>query len=100
MDFSETTRYKKIKITSKNQITIPKEFFGDLDQNSYFDAYLKEDSLILKLVKPVRSPYEEEVLSVVSELLAQGFKGPDLTRNLEKRLETLSVSNEGKMTSF
>ena len=66
---------KRIKISSKRQITIPQQFFDSLGFADEAECSLKEGALI---IKPVRQNGGEFAEQILADLLAQGYQGDEL----------------------
>jgi len=61
-----------VKMTSKNQITIPKKLMAELPESQYFDIDLKDGMLLLK---PVQI-YDTDLDQIRSKMKKLGLK-PD-----------------------
>ena len=66
---------KRIKISSKRQITIPQQYFDYLGFDKEAECILKDGELIIKPVKNNGGEFAEEILA---DLLAQGYAGDEL----------------------
>ena len=66
---------KRIKISSKRQITIPQQYFDYLGFGKEAECILKDGELIIKPVKNNGGEFAEEILA---DLLAQGYAGDEL----------------------
>ena len=75
---------KRIKISSKRQITIPQQFFDSLGFADEAECSLKDGALI---IRPVRQNGGEFAEQILADLLAQGYQGDEL---LAKFKETQS----------
>lgn len=66
---------KRIKISSKRQITIPQQFFDSLGFADEAECSLKDGALI---IRPVRQNGGEFAEQILADLLAQGYQGGEL----------------------
>lgn len=66
---------KRIKISSKRQITIPQQFFDSLGFADEAECSLKDGALIIRPVRHNGSEFAEQILA---DLLAQGYQGDEL----------------------
>ena len=66
---------KRIKISSKRQITIPQQFFDSLGFADEAECSLKDGALI---IRPVRQNGGEFAEQILADLLAQGYPGDEL----------------------
>lgn len=76
---------KYVRITGKRQVTIPKEFFEQLQLGAMLHAYVENGKLVLE---PVRSEdpldFSQEI---INDLADAGFTGEALKREFSKRRE-------------
>ena len=73
---------KRIKISSKRQITIPQQFFDSLGFADEAECSLKDGALI---IRPVRQNGGEFAEQILADLIRQGYSGEEL---LEKFKQT------------
>ena len=66
---------KRIKISSKRQITIPQQFFDSLGFADEAECSLKDGALI---IRPVRQNGGEFAEQILADLLAHGYQGDEL----------------------
>ena len=66
---------KRIKISSKRQITIPQQFFDSLGFADEAECSLKDGALIIRPVRQNGGAFAEQILA---DLLAQGYQGDEL----------------------
>lgn len=66
---------KRIKISSKRQITIPQQFFDSLGFADEAECSLKDGALI---IRPVRQNGGEFAEQILADLLTQGYQGDEL----------------------
>lgn len=71
---------KRIKVSDKRQITIPKRFYDKLGVNQEVICELRGNEIVLRGV-PQTEDLSEEILE---DLVAQGFEGQDLVREFQK----------------
>jgi bifunctional DNA-binding transcriptional regulator/antitoxin component of YhaV-PrlF toxin-antitoxin module len=74
---------RRIKISSKRQITIPAKYFEALGLKNEIDCIYSNDMLILTSVKRDDAAFAEEILA---DLIKQGYSG-------EKLLEEFKMIN-------
>lgn len=74
---------RRIKISSKRQITIPAKYFEALGLEKEIDCIYSNDMLILTSVKRDDAAFAEEILT---DLIKQGYSG-------EKLLEEFKMIN-------
>ena len=77
---------KIIKVSSKRQITIPLQFYKELDLGSEIECLLEEGRIILQPLQ--RSPSEFS-LEILKDLLAQGYAGDALLEQFEKQSQAI-----------
>ena len=65
------------KMTSKNQLTLPKEVLRHCQDNTYFDARWESGRIVLEpvVIRPVESP---QLASIRDKVAALGFEEEDL----------------------
>ena len=67
------------KLTSKNQITIPKSIINRIPKTEYFEVELKNDMVILKPV----TVYETDLEKIRSKIKKLGLKRESVTKAIE-----------------
>lgn len=72
---------KRIKISSKRQVTIPAKFYTGLGLADEVDCIYTDNMLILLPVKSHDSAFSEEILA---DLIEQGYEGKDLLEEFKK----------------
>lgn len=76
------TKTKKVAVSSKRQIAIPKEFF---------DAIGIEKEIIMELndgviqIKPVRTHTDDFSEEILADVLEEGFTGNDILKEFQRR---------------
>ncbi|WP_214658900.1 AbrB/MazE/SpoVT family DNA-binding domain-containing protein [Candidatus Formimonas warabiya] len=67
---------KRITVSQKRQITIPKKFFQMLGISDEVECFIKNNSLI---IKPVHREYSGEFAEeILQDLISQGLSGQEL----------------------
>ncbi|WP_422485396.1 YwpF family protein [Gudongella sp. DL1XJH-153] len=79
---SKTKNYdkKRIKISSKRQITIPAKFYDALKIDKEMECIYTEGMLVLLPIRSEKSEFAEEILK---DLINQGYSGDDLLREFK-----------------
>lgn len=72
---------KRIKISSKRQVTIPAKYYMGLGLADEVDCIYTDNMLILLPVKSHDSAFSEEILA---DLIEQGYEGKDLLEEFKK----------------
>lgn len=73
---------KRVAISGKRQITIPKEFFEQLGFDKEVECYVNNGTLVLRTAEPqTNGEFAEEILR---ELVAKGYTGEALIREFKK----------------
>jgi|GEM_PF-477178 len=76
---------KYVRITGKRQVTIPKDFFEQLDMGTILRAYIEDGRLVLE---PVRAEdpidFSQEI---INDLADEGLTGEELKREFARRRE-------------
>lgn len=72
---------RRIKISSKRQITIPIKYFEALSLDKELNCIYSNDMLILTPVKKEDSAFSEEILA---DLIQQGYSGEKLLTEFKK----------------
>ncbi|MFK3988525.1 AbrB/MazE/SpoVT family DNA-binding domain-containing protein [Exiguobacterium mexicanum] len=76
------TKTKKVAVSSKRQIAIPKEFF---------DAIGIEKEIIMELndgvinIKPVRTHTDDFSEEILADVIQEGFTGNDILKEFQRR---------------
>ena len=75
-----TTQTKRLSVSQKRQITIPIEFFTDLQIQNEVDCYLQNGKIV---IQPTISSgeFDEQILE---DLIAQGLSGENLLLEFKK----------------
>lgn len=72
---------RRIKISSKRQITIPVKYYEKLGLDKELDCLFTDDMLILRPIHPDESAFSEQILA---DLIQQGFTGEQLLSEFTK----------------
>ncbi|MDD4519151.1 MAG: AbrB/MazE/SpoVT family DNA-binding domain-containing protein [Limnochordia bacterium] len=72
---------RRIRISSKRQITIPAKYFNALGLSKEVDCIYANDMLILTPVRTEESAFAEEILS---DLIEQGYTGEKLLAEFKR----------------
>ncbi len=70
-----TFEKKRIRISTKRQITIPSKYFNALGLSDELECIYAKDMLILTPVKDRGLSFAEEI---IADLIEQGYSGPEL----------------------
>ena len=76
------TKTKKVAVSSKRQVAIPKEFF---------DAIGIEKEIIMELndgvinIKPVRAHTDDFSEEILADVIQEGFTGNDILKEFQRR---------------
>lgn len=66
---------KKVRISSKRQITIPQKFFSMLGFDTEAECMVRGNELV---IRPVRTNTGEFAEQILEDLIKQGYSGSDL----------------------
>ena len=81
---------KYVRITGKRQVTIPKEFFEQLDMGTVLHAFVEGGRLVLE---PVRSEdpmdFSQEI---INDLADAGLTGEELKKEFARRREGMMTA--------
>lgn len=67
------TKMKRISVSQKRQITIPKEFYDSLDMGNEVMCEMTDDSIIIRPIK-TEVDFSKEILS---DLIREGYEAGD-----------------------
>jgi bifunctional DNA-binding transcriptional regulator/antitoxin component of YhaV-PrlF toxin-antitoxin module len=70
-------RAKRIKVSDKRQITIPIQFFKDLNIGNEVECTVENGALV---IRPVASEDAGFALEILKDLVAQGYTGDQLVQ--------------------
>lgn len=80
-------KMKRITVSSKRQISIPKEFYDAIGLSNEVTIELLNNRLIIRPVKEDSDDFSEEILS---DLIDEGYKGDELKNAFSERRAMLS----------
>lgn len=102
---------KKISVSQKRQITIPKEFFDALNIGDEIECYIEDNCIVIKPV--VENNLNEFSEYILQDIIKEGFKGNDIIKEFKKRRKKLEsaakefnkqidkeISNANNLASF
>lgn len=102
---------KKISVSQKRQITIPKEFFDALNIGDEIECYIEDNCIVIKPV--VENSLNEFSEYILQDIIKEGFKGNDIIKEFKKRSKKLEsaakefnkkideeISNANNLASF
>ena len=72
---------KIIRVSKKRQITIPLEYFEDLDLGAEVECSLENASIVIRPL--LRHVSDEFSVDILKELVAKGFSGDELIRQFK-----------------
>jgi len=72
---------KIIRVSKKRQITIPLEYFEDLDLGAEVECSLENGSIVIRPL--LRHVSDEFSVDILKELVAKGFSGDELIRQFK-----------------
>lgn len=79
-------KMKRISVSSKRQISIPKEFHEMLNIGEEVTIELHGDHLV---VKPIRENFDDFSERILEDLVAEGYSGEDLLQEFKNRKEQI-----------
>ena len=102
---------KKISVSQKRQITIPKEFFDALKIGDEIECYIEDNCIVIKPV--VENSLNDFSEFILQDIIKEGFKGNDILKEFKKRRKKLEsaakefnkkideeISNANNLASF
>ncbi len=93
--------YKKITVTGKRQITIPKHFFDHLDIGTMVTAYLKDGGIFLEPYREEKETITEiDTRDIVRQAIAEGLTGDDLANEVARRVGELNKLFNRRIQEF
>lgn len=84
-------RRKRISVSSKRQINIPKDFFDTLHIGKEMIAELHGNSIVLK---PVKDNYVDFSKEILADIIAEGYTGEDILKEFEFRKAQIPMALE------
>ncbi len=79
-------KMKRISVSSKRQISIPKEFHEMLNIGEEVTIELHGDHLV---VKPIRENFDDFSERILEDLVVEGYSGEDLLQEFKNRKEQI-----------
>ncbi|MFD1677420.1 AbrB/MazE/SpoVT family DNA-binding domain-containing protein [Alicyclobacillus fodiniaquatilis] len=87
---------KYVRITGKRQVTIPKEFFEQLDMGTVLHAFVEGGRLVLEPVRP-EDPMDFSQ-EIINDLADAGLTGEELKKEFAKRREGMMAAMKELVT--
>ncbi|WP_237562772.1 AbrB/MazE/SpoVT family DNA-binding domain-containing protein [Bacillus dakarensis] len=75
-------RLKRISVSSKRQISIPKEYYDYLNLKDEVTLELHKNYLVLR---PMRESFEDFSEEILADLIAEGYSGEELMTEFRQR---------------
>lgn len=75
-------KVKRISVSSKRQISIPKKFYEELQIGEEVFVELQGDSLI---IRPIRKNFDDFSEEILADLVAEGYNGESLIEEFKNR---------------
>ncbi len=76
------TKKKKVAVSSKRQIAIPKEFYDAIGIEKEIIMELQDGVISITPVKTNSDDFSEEILA---DIIAEGFSGNDILKEFQRR---------------
>ncbi len=92
--------YRRIKLTSKRQFTIPKAFLDRLGGGETFLAYLMDDGIYLKPQQDKESMCEQDRKLIIQKVIDEGYKGKEMVDEIVFRLNEYDKFLKRKIEQF
>lgn len=80
------------KITSKRQLTIPKDFYDRLNLGENVEILLEKDSLIIKKLRKAEESFDDYSDLILKDLIAEGYTGNQLLQEFKIRKNLLPIA--------
>lgn len=81
-------RKKRISVSNKRQMTIPKEFYDHLNLGHEVTCEMIDDAIIIKPIKDAKD-FSQEILS---DLIQEGYEGNSLLSEFKYRSSQLNTA--------
>lgn len=75
-------KIKRVSVSSKRQLTIPKEYFDTLEMETEVFVELIGNRLVIKPADSGREDFSEEILE---DIVREGFEGYELVKEFKER---------------
>lgn len=84
---NKTMKTKKISVSEKRQITIPKDFFDALNIGKEIECGMVDNYII---IKPIQENFTDEFSEyILQDILKEGYKDKDILEEFKKRRNEL-----------
>lgn len=84
---NKTMKTKKISVSEKRQITIPKDFFDALNIGKEIECGMVDNYIF---IKPVQENFTDEFSEyILQDILKEGYKDKDILEEFKKRRNEL-----------
>lgn len=94
MSNSPAKQVKRVTVTSKRQVSIPKSFAEELDIQGEVLMELSGNKIILK---PVGDPFEDFSEEILTDLINEGYAGEELKQEFKYRKSQIRPAAEAMM---
>ena len=84
-------KVKRVAVSSKRQLSIPKEFYDDLGIGDEVVMEVKNNSL---LIKPIKEGFEDFSEEILKELVSEGYEGENLITEFKNRKSMIKPAIE------
>ena len=84
-------KVKRVAVSSKRQLSIPKEFYDDLGIGDEVVMEVKNNSL---LIKPIKEGFEDFSEEILKELVSEGYEGENLLTEFKNRKSMIKPAIE------
>jgi len=75
-------KVKRISVSSKRQISIPKEFYETLNIGDEVNLELYQNQLV---IRPIREGFDDFSEEILADLIEEGYSGADLMAEFKNR---------------
>lgn len=86
MDERGPRKAKRVSVSSKRQISIPKEFFDELEIEKEIIMELRGNQLV---IKPIHEADDDFSSDILKDLIEEGYGGEELLREFKHRKSQL-----------
>lgn len=87
-------KIKRIAVSSKRQMSIPKEFFEALGIGE--EVMIENIDNKKLVITPYREPLEDVSEEILEQLIAEGFQGEQLVEEFKYRKASLHITSKDK----
>lgn len=85
------------KITSKRQLTIPKDFYDRLNLGENVEIILDKDAITIKKLKRTEENFDDYSDLILKDLISEGYTGDDLLREFRLRKQFLPIAAQNML---